>query len=202
MVAMVVSGGGVLVAQARAADKGRELFVLCATCHGQRGEGDRARSAPVLAGLPAWYVEAQLQKFLAGQRGYHPRDEAGLQMRPMAQAVRRPEDQRAIAQYIASLPPARPPATLDGHAAQGQALYAPCTACHGPDGRGNEALKAPPLVGQGDWYIVEQIKKFKEGLRGADPGDASGAQMRAMSNVLVDEKAMRDVAAFLRTLTH
>ena len=198
---LLVSIGG-LCSEGRAVDRGRELFVLCAACHGLQGQGDRSRAAPAIAGMPAWYVEAQLQKFLSGQRGYHPQDDAGLQMRPMAEAVRRGEDLRAIARYVASLPPVHPPATLDGNAAQGQTLYAPCTACHGADGRGNEGLKAPPLVGQSDWYIVEQIKKFKDGLRGADPRDATGAQMRAMANVLTDEKAMRDVAAFLRTLAH
>jgi cytochrome c553 len=80
-------------------------------------------------------------------------------------------------------------------------LYATCAACHGADGRGNEALKAPPLVGQNDWYIVAQLKKFKEGIRGADPQDASGQQMRAMVNVLPDETAVRNVAAYIRTLS-
>ncbi len=180
--------------------RGRELFVLCATCHGERGEGNAQRGAPAIAGLPQWYLEAQLGKFLSGQRGYHPQDDAGLQMRPMAQAVRRSEDLRAVAAYVASLPRSSPTATLDGQAAQGQGLYATCVACHGADGKGNEALKAPPLVGQNDWYIVAQLKKFKDGLRGTDAGDVTGQQMRAMANVLVDEKAMRDVAAYIRSL--
>ncbi len=180
--------------------RGRELFVLCATCHGERGEGNARRGAPAIAGLPQWYLEAQLRKFLSGQRGYHPQDNAGLQMRPMAQAVRRSEDLQAVAAYVASLPRTSPSATLDGQAAQGQGLYATCVACHGADGKGNEALKAPPLVGQNDWYIVAQLKKFKDGLRGTDAGDVTGQQMRAMANVLGDEKAMRDVAAYLRSL--
>jgi cytochrome c553 len=181
--------------------RGRELFVLCAACHGEKGEGNVQRAAPAIAGLPQWYVAAQLEKFLSGQRGYHPQDDSGLQMRPMAQAVRRKEDQQAVAAYIASLPRPHPVATTDGQPAQGQSLYATCAACHGADGRGNEALKAPPLVGQNDWYIVAQLKKFKEGIRGADPQDASGQQMRAMVNVLPDETAVRNVAAYIRTLS-
>lgn len=46
-------------------------------------------------------------------------------------------------------------------AARGETLYKTCVSCHGPAGEGNEAMKAPRISGQYDWYIVSQIKAFK-----------------------------------------
>jgi len=87
-----------------------------------------------------------------------------------------------------------------GDVASGQAKYAVCLACHGPDGRGNEALHAPPLADRADWYMLAQLRKFKSGMRGAHPQDTYGAQMRAMAMTLADEQAMHDVVAYIKTL--
>ena len=35
----------------------------------------------------------------------------------------------------------------------GQAAFAVCAACHGANGEGNQALNAPKLAGQPDWYL-------------------------------------------------
>jgi cytochrome c oxidase subunit 2 len=191
------------IASAHADDdvaRGEELFALCATCHGAGGQGDQARGAPALAGLERWYVEAQLQKFRAGLRAYHAADVMGLQMRPMARTLPTDADVANVAAYIATLPPTVPAATIEGDAARGSQLYAPCTACHGLDGKGNEALKAPALVNQADWYVVAQLASFRSGMRGTHQSDLTGMQMRPMSLTLPDDQALRDVAAYIRTL--
>ncbi len=90
-------------------------------------------------------------------------------------------------------------AAAQGDPAAGKALYAPCAACHGADARGNKELNAPDLTLQGDWYIVRQLKNFKEGIRGG-PNDPFGSQMAPMAKVLPDEKAMKDVAAYIASL--
>ena len=180
--------------------RGEEIFALCATCHGTAGEGNQARGAPVLAGLQRWYVEAQLHKFRSGQRAYHAADVMGLQMRPMARTLVDDADVANVAAYIATLPPAVPAATLEGDVTRGSQLYAPCTACHGLDGKGNEALKAPELLNQADWYVVAQLTSFRAGMRGTHQSDLTGMQMRPMSLTLPDDQALRDVAAYLRTL--
>jgi cytochrome c oxidase subunit 2 len=180
---------------------GPEIFQLCASCHGPAGEGNVLFNAPSIAGLPKWYLEAQLHKFRSGVRGTHPGDVTGMQMRPMAISFHNDQDLQAVAGYVASLP--RPPAThagAAGDATKGQALFAACAACHGPDGAGNEQLKAPPLKNASDWYLIAQLKKFKAGERGANPGDIEGAQMRPMAATLVDEQAMKDVVAHIMTL--
>lgn len=180
--------------------RGEVLFALCGTCHGTAGQGDRARGAPALAGLERWYVEAQLQKFRAGHRAYHAADVMGLQMRPMASTLTSDVDVANVAAYIAELPTTVPPTTVEGDVARGSKLYAPCAACHGVDAKGTEALKAPALVNQADWYIVAQLKSFRSGMRGTHQSDLTGMQMRPMSLTLPDDQALGDVAAYIRTL--
>jgi cbb3-type cytochrome c oxidase subunit III len=180
--------------------RGEAIFALCGTCHGTGGEGNPARGAPALAGLQRWYVEAQLQKFRGGLRAYNAGDVMGLQMRPMARTLTGDADVANVAAYVATLAPTSPAATLEGDATRGSQLYAPCTACHGLDGKGNEALKAPALVNQADWYIVAQLTSFRAGMRGTHQSDLTGMQMRPMSLTLPDDQALRDVAAYIRTL--
>jgi cytochrome c oxidase subunit 2 len=181
--------------------RGRELFEGCSPCHGQRGEGSLAHRAPAIGGLPDWYVAAELNKFKTNVRGAHPDDDEGHRMRPMARSLYRKGDLEAVTQYVASLTPTRATPVLAGDAVAGGKQYSTiCIACHGPDGRGNQGLGAPPLVNQADWYMLAQLKKFKTGMRGAHRDDITGSQMRAMSSTLQDTVAMRDVVAYIKTL--
>ena len=75
-----------------------------------------------------------------------------------------------------------------------------CIACHGADGNGNQALNAPSLIGLQDWYILRQLNNFKGGVRGTHPQDVYGQTMRPMSMILPDEKAMKDVTAYILSL--
>jgi cytochrome c553 len=179
---------------------GQVLFGSCNSCHGAQGEGRKEYAAPSIAGLPRWYIEAQLHKFRTGLRGAHPDDFEGLRMRPMSRQMMSEGEVVAVSKYASELKPARAAPTLDGNAEAGKALYAVCTACHGPQGLGNEALKAPPLAGQHDWYLFAALQKFKAGVRGTAPGDQSGGSMRPMAMTLTDEQAMKNVIAYVGTL--
>lgn len=83
----------------------------------------------------------------------------------------------------------------------GEALYAPCTACHGADGHGNRELNAPQIAGQDPWYLTRQLAYFRDGARGTHPDDTHGAEMRPFAAMLTDDAAMRDVAAYIGSLT-
>jgi cytochrome c553 len=188
-------------AQAGDVARGEQLYQLCTQCHGEMGEGSHLALAPAIAGLPEWYVLTQLKGFRAGYRGQHFDDIPGMRMRPMSLTLKSEADVEAAAAYVASLAPVKPAPELEGgDAARGQALYAPCTACHGPDGGGNQPLGSPPLTHMNDWYQLTQLQHFKAGIRGTKPGDAGGALMRPMSMTLPDEQAMRDVIAYITTL--
>jgi cytochrome c553 len=205
LAAVLVAAGGALLAAggARAADlqRGAEVYRLCAQCHEPNGVGNPLFLAPTIANLPDWYIRAQLEAFRSGLRGLHPEDTGGLRMYPMSRAIADQADLEAVAAYAASLPDVTPPRRVEGDAARGQALYTPCTACHGPQGAGNQALNAPPIATQSDWYLLTSLEKFKAGIRGNDPKNANAQIMRGMANTLPDEQAMKDVVAYIKSLS-
>ena len=200
LVVLVLAGCEWNIHPPEATASGQEIFELCVECHGAQAQGNSKFHAPSIAGLPKWYLEAQLRKFRTGVRGTHPADVTGMAMRPMAISFHNDQDLQAVAGYVSSLPRPSGVPTEAGDPAKGQTLFAPCTACHGPDAAGNEQLKAPPLKHASDWYLIAQLKKFKAGERGANPGDTEGATMRPMAATLLDEQAMRDVVAHIMTL--
>ena len=181
--------------------RGKERYGQCAPCHGANGQGKPELAAPPIAGLPEWYLSAQLGKFRMGARGDHVEDTAGLRMRSMSLTLPAEEDVTAVARYIASLP--RPPkaaaALVDGDAAHGQAGFATCVACHGADGAGNPMLNAPPIAGQADWYLQTQLKNFKRGVRGKSPNDKTGPTMQAIAASL-DDQQIKDLAAWVASM--
>ena len=189
-----LSGG---TAQAQDFKRGKKLYALCSVCHGPGGHGKLAQKAPALAGLTDWYLVDQLQKFRNDKRGKHHLDVTGMMMRPMAKTLTSDKDVEAVAAYIAGLSPKAPTVTFkDTDPEKGKTLYNVCIACHGDKVQGNEELKTPPLRHLDDWYQLAQLKKFKAGMRGADPTDAQSAQMRAILAAVPDEQAMKDIIAY------
>lgn len=180
--------------------KGKELYTVCAACHGQNGEGNKALNAPANGGQNEWYVIRQLKNFRAGIRGADPKDTFGIQMRPMALTL--PDDQAIedVAAYLATLDLPVTEPTIDGDPVTGKKLFQPCAACHGEKGEGNKSLNAPRLARQHDWYIVRQIQNFKAGLRGTHNKDIYGAQMRLMAQLLATDEQINDLAAYVSTL--
>jgi cytochrome c553 len=181
--------------------RGKELFETCVPCHGPDGAGSSEFGAPNIAGMKAWYIEAQLQKFRAGARGAHFNDQEGMRMRPMALSLSTDENVQLVAKYVESLPPITHAPVLKGDIQTGDTkFHQVCAACHGPNGGGNDDLKAPRLAGVDDWYLAAQLRKFKTGVRGADPKDTGGRLMRPMARSLADEDAIRNVVAYVGTL--
>lgn len=178
------------------------LYTTCVACHGAKGEGNKALNAPAIASQEAWYVARQLNNFKAGIRGAHPKDMYGMQMRPMAMTLPNEDAINKVSEHIASLPaPAKEDmAGFGGDAAKGKTLYVTCTACHGAKGEGNKALNAPKIATLPSWYLVRQLQNFKAGIRGADPKDTYGAQMRPMSMTLANDQAIKDVVAYIKSL--
>jgi cytochrome c oxidase subunit 2 len=87
-----------------------------------------------------------------------------------------------------------------GDLAAGQALYAPCSACHGPRAQGNRALNAPKLSQQAPWYLAKQLQNFKQGVRGSDDRDIYAKMMMPMAATLADDTAIANVVAYIRSL--
>ena len=172
-------------------------YQLCKKCHGLSGEGRYDIQTPAIAGLPAWYITAQLKKFRNGARGKHPQDINGVRMRPMSRTLKE-KDIAGIAEYVAKLKPTQPALTVKGNIAKGEVAYAVCKACHGPNAEGNQTLNAPPLGMMNDWYLISQLKNFQHGIRGFDAVlDPTGASMVGMAQTLKTEQAMKDVVSYI-----
>jgi cytochrome c oxidase subunit 2 len=201
-IVIVVAALLALPASSIAADAaaGQAAYAVCAACHGQKGEGNVAMNAPKLAGQEGWYIKRQLAAYRDGLRGTAPGDTFGMQMRPMAMAVSDPTAEANLIAYIESLPVSDSAPTITGDVAAGQAAYAVCAACHGVKAEGNEQMGGPRLAGLDDWYLVRQINNYNKGLRGYDPKDTFGMQMKPMAATVATEKAVNDVVAYINTL--
>ena len=183
-------------------DAGKALYPVCVACHGPTGQGIQAMNGPKLAGQEAWYIKKQMRLFQTGARGTASGDMSGMQMAAMAKGPQLQSEEALdnLAAYIGTFEDQPAPQTVSGDAAAGKALYAVCAACHGDKGQGNEAMAGPKLAGQNDWYLVAQIKKFKEGQRGYHDSDLGGRQMAPMVATLTSDDAVNNVVAYINSL--
>lgn len=76
-----------------------------------------------------------------------------------------------------------------------------CTVCHGANGNGNPAIRAPKIAGMETWYVKRQLQLFRAGLRGTHAEDVTGNEMRPMAAHLRDDgaidRAVAHVASFV-----
>ena len=79
-------------------EHGSKLYMSCAVCHGDNGEGRWNTNAPRLAGMSDWYLANQLANFKQRIRGGHADDVYGDQMYMLASSLR---DDQAINDVIA-----------------------------------------------------------------------------------------------------
>ena len=156
---------------------GERLFMNnCAQCHGSDARGSKGfpnltDSDWLYGGEPAKIVET-LNK---GRQG---------QMPAMAAAVGTPDDVKNVAHYVLSLS-ASPHDSL--RAQLGKTKFTSCAACHGMDGKGNQALGAPNLTddiwlhGWGEQAIVTIINKGKINEMPAQADKLTAAQIHVLT---------------------
>jgi cytochrome c oxidase subunit 2 len=198
-----------------------ELIAVCGLCHGDKLQGNIRRDGPALAGLESWYLKLQMHNFKDGIRGNRLDDVPGHVMYLARGMLRDDKTIDSLAEHIsqmeAGLPLAanavgeRPyvwdspyagiDASIEADAAAGGKTYATvCVACHGVDGKGNEALGAANLTVLYEPYMIRQLKYFRDGVRGSHAKDIRGQQMAAMAKTLADDQAIADVAAYIAEL--
>ena len=196
--AAVLSGMAAVLAMGSAGAANE--FDHCLLCHGASANGNYGIRAPKLSGMEPWYLTRQLEYFAAGIRGKPEDDVAGHEMGPVGLRAKDEGQIEAAVAFIGKLESKRPAPTVTGDVAHGKKLYVACASCHGAKGEGNATLSAPALAARSDWYLVTQLVNYQKGLRGVDPRDTYGAQMRAIVATLPDEKAIADVVAYINTL--
>ncbi|UUX95251.1 c-type cytochrome [Aquabacterium sp. J223] len=135
----------------------------CATCHGARGEGN-GFDAPRLAGLPAGYLQKQMEDYAAGLRPH-------AVMRDVAGFLDSHERVRVANHYAALAPAGMPAATEERPAAATAGLYArACATCHGADATGT--VHGPPLNAQPALYLAQQLQDWQKSKRRNDGNHA------------------------------
>ncbi len=183
------------------AQLGKGNYAVCATCHGAAGEGNPTLHAPKLAGQEAWYLRRQIEYFKSGARGAHEDDTYGKQMAAMAGVLFDEASVENVIAHIETLPDNPPETTVVGDVEAGKKIYTTCGACHGLNGEGIASTNAPRQAGMSDWYLVDQLKNFRAGIRGAHSGDKYGMQMTMMAAMLQSDDRINDVVAYINTLS-
>ncbi len=139
-----------------------EKLALCITCHGLDGIAIQ-KSWPNLNGQSARYMLKQLQDYKSGRRAS-----------PLMQAYAKlldDQDMLKLVQFYANLPAdtsQKPYTPSIYHQGNMQKRIPACSACHGPQGLGNDSAKFPKLAGQNQAYIIEQLEVFKKHQRQND----------------------------------
>ncbi len=136
---------------------GERLFMNnCAQCHGSDARGSRGfpnltDNDWIHGGSPE-----KIQETITGGR-------TGM-MPPMAAMVGTEEDVKNVAHYVLSLSASKHDSA---RAVLGKEKFSSCAACHGADGKGNQALGAPNLSdniwlhGAGEVAIIKRVNEGK-----------------------------------------
>ena len=156
---------------------GERLFMNnCAQCHGSDARGSKGfpnltDSDWLYGGTP----EKIKETITAGRHGVMP---------PMAAAVGTPDDVKNVANYVLSLSGS----PNDSVRAQlGKSKFTACAACHGVDGKGNQALGAPNLAddtwlhGFGEQAIIAMVDSGKTNVMPEQSGKLTEAQIHVLT---------------------
>jgi cytochrome c oxidase cbb3-type subunit 3 len=157
---------------------GERLFMNnCSQCHGSDARG--SKGFPNLTdgdwlhgGMPANITET-LTKGRIGQ------------MPPMAAAVGTADDVKNVANYVLSLS-GGPHDSV--RASLGKSKFAVCAACHGMDGKGNQALGAPNLTddvwlhGYGEGAIMAMVNNGKVNQMPAQGEKLTDGQIKVLTS--------------------
>jgi cytochrome c oxidase cbb3-type subunit 3 len=156
---------------------GERLFINnCAACHGSDALG--SKGFPNLTDndwLHGGTPEKIEETITGGRIGAMP---------PMAAAVGGAADVHNVANYVLSLSGSPHD---DIAAAKGKEKFVACAACHGADGKGNQAIGAPNLTdkiwlhGWGEDAIVAMIEHGKTNVMPAQAGRLSPEQIHLLT---------------------
>ena len=166
-----------LAKDAQAMGIGERLFINnCAQCHGSDAHGSKGfpnlTDADWLGGSGPEYIAKTVT---AGRMGVMP---------PMAAAVGTADDVKNVANYVLSLSGS---AHNNLAAELGKPKFAACAACHGADGKGNQAIGAPNLTdkvwlhGWGEGAVIAMVNNGKTNVMPAFESRLSPEQIHVLA---------------------
>jgi cytochrome c oxidase subunit 2 len=85
-------------------------------------------------------------------------------------------------------------------ATRGKEVFQTCVPCHSTDGSGNASVGAPNIAGMKEWYVEEELVKFRSGIRGMQFTDMEGMRMRPMALSLYSEDDVKAVAHYVESM--
>jgi len=184
--------------------EGKGSVPACNSCHGEAGMGNDMMGTPRLAGQVAPFIIKQLEDFATDKRT----DTTMFVMNANAKGLS-PQDRVDVAVYVNSLPATSDISNLAELKSSGTDVGQPylgkiivtygieekgipaCRSCHGFNGRGVDPIY-PKLQQQKYVYLMNQLKKWREGTRTNDPL----SQMQKVARKMSDADMM-NAAAFL-----
>ena len=196
--------------------QGKGDAMACGNCHGDKALGMDAMEAPRLANIGQLYLIKQLNDYASGKRT-DPGN--GAVMNDIAKALNA-QDSLDVAAYLDNLEYATEPSDLKALAAEGQKTGSPprigdpkqgkiimtkgikgispaCKDCHGLSGR---AQNIAAIHQQKYAYLVNQLKRYRDGRRANDREVLKVGIMRGIAKKLSDEN-IADISAYLSTVT-
>ncbi len=95
-------------------ERGKLLYdARCASCHGDKAEGNRLVAGPALTRLEGWYFLEQMRKFRSDLRGYHPLDESGRVMAVASKGISDDSLRDVVAYIVNKYGPEHEPSMRD-----------------------------------------------------------------------------------------
>lgn len=190
-------------------EKGKDINITCAGCHGEHGQGGKRGEYPRIAGQRVGYLEEQLRLFRTRKRHNMP-------MFPYTHERELSDDDIAdISAYLASIRlPTKIPdfkgdedaytrllamekvmiiPRAEGSIDNGKAHYQEhCANCHAKDGMGRSDL--PMLVGQYTSYLKRQMDAYRKKERPHDEDKPGGILDR------FSDQDLQDMLAYLTSI--
>ena len=191
-------------------NQGKGDAMACAGCHGEKALGMDVMESPRLANIGQIYLIKQLDDYAAGKRS-DPGN--GAVMNDIAKALSE-QDRLDVAAYLDTLEYAMEPSDLKalkpegkkiGSTVDGKSIMTKgikpmvpaCQDCHGLSGR---AQNVPAIHNQKYVYLVNQLKRYRDGTRANDKKIYKDGIMRGIAKKLSDED-IEDISAYLSTVT-
>lgn len=178
-------------------EAGKQKSATCVACH--NADGNSTTPAwPKIAGQHENYLTRQVKEIQKGDKGKRNNPAMLAIIANLSE-----QDIEDLSAYFASQKQS-PGQVAKNYVELGQKIYKggnlqtgvpACSACHGPQGKGNDSANYPRIGGQHADYTEAQLKAFKAGTRSNDANEI----MRNISAKMTDDE-IKAVSSYISGL--